>query len=136
MSRRVEFPCDNESLVAVLRSGTSRDQQLMVLVRHLSLLAICHSSSSVRGKANPVADALSRFQFQRFRCLAPHADPAPCQIPASLLAAQLVTQMPVPPNSRACFFYPPCLPLCPTSLYFLLSSRWSHECGWLAPPSR
>ena len=49
--------------MAVLKSGTLRDQHLMVLLRYLSMLAIRHSfaftASSVRGKANPVADALS-----------------------------------------------------------------------------
>ena len=68
MSQRVEFLCDNESVVAVLSSGTSRDMNLMVLLRYLALLAVRHSfsftASSVRGKANPVADALSHFQFQ------------------------------------------------------------------------
>ena len=91
VSRRVEFFCDNESVVAVLKSGTSRDKNLMVLLRYLTMLAIHHSfsftASSVRGKANPVADALSRFQFQRFRHLEPQADPTPSPIPASLLAA-------------------------------------------------
>ena len=66
--RRVEFLCDNESVVAVLSVGTSRDPKLMVLLRFLALLAVRHSfsfkASSVPGKANPVADALSRFQFQ------------------------------------------------------------------------
>ena len=61
----VELRCDNESVVAVIKSGSSRDQHLMGLLRHLSLLAIPHSfmftASSVRGKANPVADSLSRF---------------------------------------------------------------------------
>ena len=60
VSRRVEFLCDNESVVAVLKSGTSRDHHLMGLLHHLSLLAICHSfmftASSVRGLANPLAD--------------------------------------------------------------------------------
>ena len=91
VSRWVEFPCDNESVVAVLKSGTSRDHHLMGLLRHLSLLAIRHSfkltASSVRGLANPVADSLSRFQFQRFRRLAPQADLTPSVIPESLLAA-------------------------------------------------
>ena len=91
-SRRVEFICDNESVVAVLKSGSSRDQHLMGLLRHLSLLAIHHSfmltTSSVRGMANPVADSLSRFQFQHFCRLAPQADPTPCVIPESLMAAQ------------------------------------------------
>ena len=63
----------------------------MGLLRHLSLLAKRHSfmftASSVRGKANPVAYSLSRFQFQRFRCLAPQADLTLCVIPESLLAA-------------------------------------------------
>ena len=67
-SQRVEFFCDNESVVAVLSSGTSRDLNLMVLLRYLALLAVRHSfsftASPFRGKANPVADALSRFQFQ------------------------------------------------------------------------
>ena len=91
VSRQVEFLCDNESVVAVLKSGTSRDQSLMLLLHYLSMLAIRHSfsftASSVHGKDNPVADALSRFQFPRFRALVPHADVAPAQIPASLLAA-------------------------------------------------
>ena len=68
MSQRVEFLCDNESVVAVLSSGTFRDMNLMVLLRYLALLAVRHSfsftASSVRRKANPVADALSHFQFQ------------------------------------------------------------------------
>ena len=91
VSRRVEFFCDNESVVAVLSSGTSRDLNLMVLLRYLALLEVRHSfsftASSVRGKANPVADALSRFQFQRFRHLAPLAEQAPRPIPPALLTA-------------------------------------------------
>ena len=49
----------------------------MSLVRYLSLLAGRHSSSftasPVKGTSNPIADFLSRFKFQRFRRLAPHA---------------------------------------------------------------
>ena len=84
-SRQVEFLCDNESVVAVLSSGTSRDPDFMVLLRYLALLAVRHSFSftatSIRGKANPVADALSRFQFQRFRHLAPQAEQSPMTVP-------------------------------------------------------
>ena len=90
VSRRVEFLCDNESVVAVLESGTLQDKSLMVLLHYLTMLAIRHSfsftASSVPGKDNPVADALSRFQFQRFRHLVPHADAAPSPTLASLLA--------------------------------------------------
>ena len=91
VSPRVEFLCDNESVVAVLKSGTSRDKSPMVFLRYLTMLAIRHSfsftASSVPGKDNQVADALSRFQFERFGCLVPHADATPSPIPASLLAA-------------------------------------------------
>ena len=40
----------------------------------------------VRGKSNPIADSLSRFQFQCFRRLASHADSIPTQIPQQLLS--------------------------------------------------
>ena len=78
----------NRSAVDILRSGTSRAPTIMSLVRYLSLLAARHSfsftASPVRGKSNPIADSLSRFQFQRFRRLAPHADSIPTQIPQQL----------------------------------------------------
>ena len=94
-SRRVEFLCDNMSVVAVLSSGTSREGDLMILLRYLALLAVRHSfsftASSVRGKANPVADAFSRFQFQQFRLLAPLAEQSPTPIPQSLLTVLQVT---------------------------------------------
>ena len=89
-SKRVNFPSDNRSVVDILRSGTSRAPTIMSLVRYLSLLAARHSfsftASPVRGKSNPIADSLSRFQFQRFRRLAPHADSIPTQIPQQLLS--------------------------------------------------
>ena len=63
---------------------------IMSLVRYLSLLAGRHSSSftasPVKGTSNPIADFLSRFQFQRFRRLAPHADSIPTQILQQLLS--------------------------------------------------
>ena len=81
--------------MAVLCSGASQDSKLMTLMRFLALLAMRHSfsfkASSVHGRANPVADILSRFQFQRFRCLAPQADLAATPIPPDLRRALLVT---------------------------------------------
>ena len=89
-SKRVNFLSDNRSVVDILRSGTSRAPTIMSLVRFLSLLAARHSfsftASPVRGKSNPIADSLSRFQFQRFRRLAPLADSIPTQIPQQLLS--------------------------------------------------
>ena len=85
VSQQVEFLCNNESVVSVLKSGSSWDQHLMGFLHHLSLLAICHSFvcivSSVRGKVNPVGDSLSHFQFEHFCCLTPQADLTLCVIP-------------------------------------------------------
>ena len=90
VSKRVEFLSDNKSVVAILKSGTSKDPNIMVLLRYLSLLAVRYSfsytSSPVQGKANPIADALSCFNFQRFRQLAPYADPVATLVPSTLLA--------------------------------------------------
>ena len=89
-SKRVSFPSDNRSVVDILQSGTSSAPTIMSLVRYLPLLAARHSfsftASPVRGKSNPIADSQSRFQFQRFRRLAPHADSIPTQIPKQLLS--------------------------------------------------
>ncbi len=60
----------------------------MDLIRHLTLLALQFNfyirSQHIPGKRNEIADSLSRFQNQRFRLLAPWADPNPCYIPTSL----------------------------------------------------
>ena len=89
-TRRIEFSSDNESVVAVLKSGTSKDRNLMVLLRYLTQLAVRHSfsftASSVRGKDNPDADAISRFQIQCFPAVAPLADEEPTAVPPALLA--------------------------------------------------
>ena len=60
-------------------------------LRHLSLLATCHSfmftAFSVRGKANSLADSLSHFQFQCFHHQPPQADLTPYMTPKWLLVA-------------------------------------------------
>ena len=68
-AKRVDFCSDNKAVVEALRSHTSRDSNLMVLLRHLSLLAPRHSfvfaARQIRGKSNAMADAISRFEFRR-----------------------------------------------------------------------
>ena len=77
----VEFRSDNTAVVKVLRSGTSRYLNLMMLLRHLSQLAARHSltftARHVPGESNAIVDAISRFEFQQFRQLAPNASPVP-----------------------------------------------------------
>ena len=92
-SKHVEFCSDNMSVVSVLRSGTSRDPNIMVLLRHLSLMAGRHSFaftvSHRPGRDNSIADALSRFDFQCFHHLAPHVPWEATPVPPALLAQHL-----------------------------------------------
>ena len=87
--KRLQFWCDNESVVAIINSGHSKAPCVMYLVRFLVLISMKHNflvrARHVSGVSNDIADALSRFQMQRFRALAPDADQNPCTIPPSLM---------------------------------------------------
>ena len=65
--KRVEFRPDKMAVVNALRSGTSKDPNMIVLLRSLSLSAARHSfaltASHRAGGDNCIADALSRFDF-------------------------------------------------------------------------
>ena len=85
----VLFHSDNEAVVHMLNSRTSRTPSLMRLLSSL-LLSAAHYSSSfslrhVPGVNNLIADALSRFHWQEFWHLAPEAQPIPTPIPNQLL---------------------------------------------------
>ena len=96
----VEFCSDNTAVVEVLRSDTPQDSNLMVLLRHLSLLAARHSfaftARHVPGKSNAIADTISRFEFQRFRQLAPYVSPTAMPVPPLVLAQLPVVRPKVP----------------------------------------
>ena len=87
--KRLQFWCDNESVVSIINSGHSKAPLIMELVRKLVLLSMEHNflvrARHVPGVSNEIADALSRFQMQRFWALAPDADQIPCTIPPSLM---------------------------------------------------
>lgn len=87
--RRMLFHCDNQAIVHIWESGLSRSTELMDLVRALFFVAANNNFTvlirHVPGIDNSIADALSRLQLQRFRHLAPHADPAPTPTPANLM---------------------------------------------------
>ena len=87
--KRLQFWCDNESVVAIINQGHSKPPRIMDLVRFLVLISMKHNffvrARHVAGVNNGIADALSRFQEQRFRQLASHAAPRPCTIPPSLM---------------------------------------------------
>ena len=88
--KRIQFLCDNEGVVAVITSGTSKDQSIMQLLRLLFLSSARYNfkvmAKHVPGKTNSIADALSRFNMQAFFQLAPQARRTPVAVPAELLA--------------------------------------------------
>lgn len=79
--RKVLFWCDNQAVVRVINRQTSRSERVMRLVRKLVLTClqanISFSARYVPGTSNCIADALSRFQEDRFRELAPEARQCP-----------------------------------------------------------
>ena len=82
----LQFWCDNLSVVSIINSGHSKTPRIMDLVRHLVLLSMQHNfvvqARHVPWVTNAIADALSRFQMQRFRFLAPRRRPESLYHPA------------------------------------------------------
>jgi hypothetical protein len=88
--RRLVFYSDNMSTVHILNKKRSHCPRIMKLVRRLVMQAAwcnfnfmgCH----IQGKLNTLADALSRFQIEKFWCLAPPCTaPHPCQLPYDIM---------------------------------------------------
>ena len=84
--KKVLFHCDNQAVVDIWRTGTTKSPDVMALIRMLYFCAATHNIhviiTHVAGVNNAIADALSRFQVNRFRQLAPHAEMLPDTIPA------------------------------------------------------
>jgi hypothetical protein len=91
-SKRIILYCDNESVVNII-INSKRISRVVDLLRHLILLTLKYNlyitAQHIPGKRNEIADSLSRFQFQRFRMLAPHADVVAYKIPCSHHAENL-----------------------------------------------
>ena len=87
--QHILFRSDNEAVVHILSSRTSKTPYLMYLVRKLlsaaARFSFTFTAQHVPGVHNKVADALSRFNMQEFRRLAPEAQPHPVAVPADLL---------------------------------------------------
>ena len=94
--QRVEFQCDNTAVVSVIMSGTSKDEQLMHLLRALYLVSTRYNfkvtAKHVPGKTNCLADALSRFQMSQFFQLAPQAKTKPVLVPPEVMT-RLTSQL-------------------------------------------
>ena len=86
--QHILFRSDNEAVVHILVTRTSRTVDLMFLLRKLLLAAarfnFTFTAQHVSGTHNTIADALSRFHWQEFRRLAPEAQPDPVTVPIQL----------------------------------------------------
>ena len=89
LNSRVLCFCDNEAVVAILKSGTSNDKKCMSLLRCLYFFtAHCNItllSSHIDGATNTLADALSRNNTHLFFSKFPQASPTPSPIPLPLI---------------------------------------------------
>ena len=84
--KRIRFNCDNAATVQIINKGRSKSATIMQLMRHLTFRAAMGSyvvtAVWLPSAKNDIADALSRFEQERFRRLAgPQAETFPCVCP-------------------------------------------------------
>ena len=92
-NQKINFHCDNLAVVMMVNKQSAKDKPCMHLIRILVELClennVVFKAKHIPGLNNEIADALSRFQFQRFKILSPQADkertPIPDQIWRRLL---------------------------------------------------
>jgi len=84
-NKRIIFHIDNLALVSILSKGSSKDPAIMRLIRLIVLFAMLNNiqfkALYITSLNNKIADALSRFQMEKFRYLVPSADPFPTTNP-------------------------------------------------------
>ena len=84
-NKKVLFWSDNQAVVTVINKQTSKCPLIMRLLRLFVLQCLKHNilfkAKYVPGAVNGIADALSRFQMENFRRLAPHSDPHMTPLP-------------------------------------------------------
>lgn len=85
----ITFHTDNLALVYILNRQTSKDKDIMKLVRHLVLACLRYNvsfqSSHIIGIKNTEADCLSRQQVEEFKRLRPQSRTTPSPVPPHLL---------------------------------------------------
>lgn len=88
--------CDNAAVVAILRSGRSKDAGVMHLMRSLFFLSAHYNlqviGQHIPGVENGAADALSRNDVSSFYQQVPLASRNPTPLPAELIEMLVVSQ--------------------------------------------
>ena len=129
------FFCDNQAVVEWMRSGTSRSRDAMPVLRILVMLAACldftFSITWIPSEENSLADAASRFQFQRLFELAPYLQRNPCQTKSQLTGMRrMLSTLHKSPSSSGMASHPALAR--PTPLAndpTLTSSACAHTCS-------
>lgn len=84
-SHNVMFHCDNQSVVHILSSGTSRCKHIMSMLRYLFYVCANYNillrAIHIPGVSNCFADCLSRLQVSKFHRLCPAASEHPTFVP-------------------------------------------------------
>jgi len=87
-NKRIVLVTDNMSVLAIINKKSSRCPLIMKLVRQFVLTTLQYNISTkstyIPSKQNNIADALSRFQMDRFHMHCPDAADTPSQVPAHL----------------------------------------------------
>ena len=85
----VQVLCDNSAVVSIVNSNTSRDKEVMHLLRCLAFISARFQfilvATHLPGQLNAAADALSRNRVDVFRAIMPQAEELPTEIPTTLL---------------------------------------------------
>ncbi len=88
-NRSILCRCDNEAVVHIVNSGTSKDPLVMGLMRCLHFITakfnLLLSATHLAGIENSLADALSRDHLSFFFTYHPQANQFPSPIPSALL---------------------------------------------------
>ena len=87
-NKKLLFHSDNQSVVYILNSMTSKSDSVMILVRMITMECLRHNmvikGKHILGTLNVLSDCLSRSCLQKFRQLAPEAEPQPAAVPDHL----------------------------------------------------
>ena len=80
---------DNQSIVYIINKQSSKDKDIMQLVRSLVLCSLKYNivfkAKHIPGKSNTIADLLSRCQVDQARRRFPALAPLPVCVPKELL---------------------------------------------------
>jgi len=84
-NKKIIFFCDNTAVVAVINKMSTKDSELMSILRSLIVTTLQFNflfvAKHISGKCNAIADCLSRWQVNQAREKAPWLDAEPQQIP-------------------------------------------------------